>query len=608
MRNAKEPEAGTNRLPNESSFPLLEKMVAASLDIICTIDSEGCFVWVNEATLSIWGYLPQELTGKPYIDFVVPEDQEVTLQTAAAIVGGTKFHSFVNRYQHKDGRIITMEWSATWAEAERLMFCVARDISDKSAAEAKLVLQEKRFRALVQSGSDLIAIIGLDGVYSYVSETSLPVLGYHPADLIGRNAFDFIHTDDISAVGEQLASIAGQRYLEAKPFRFRNAAGEWRWIESKVTNLLGEPAVAGIVVNSRDITDTKSTNDRFASLSRVAEQTDNIVIIADKEGQITWVNEAFERLSGYSMEEAIGKKPGMLLQGPATDVEAVAYMSSQLRNFQPFDVEIINYNRLGEPYEVQIHCQPQFNEQGLLIGHFAIQTDITEKRRLERQLQEEVEQRQKSITSAIVKAQELERAELSKELHDNVNQILTTVKLHLDMIKSGSYNSSVLVDKAMRYVQTSIDEIRQISKRLAASQWIGSQLGSSIRELIESFSITGRIHFQFTEAGLEEAAPAEDISLAVYRIMQEQFTNIIKYSGASTVNVSISIRNNNLRLAIVDDGVGFDTAKHRHGIGISNMHHRVETLNGRIEIKSKPGQGCTLLAVIPLTLADRSAV
>ena len=580
---------------------MLEKMVSHSLDIICTINATGEFVWLSEATHSIWGYAPEELAGKPFIDFVVPEDREATLQAAAALLQGAKLYSFKNHYRHKDGSRVTMEWSCSWDKEEQLIFCVARDVSNKSAAEEYLLQQEKRFRAMVQSGSDLIAIIGLDGVYSYVSNTSFPILGFHPADLVGKNAFEFIHPDDIVTVGAQLASIAEQKYLEATPFRFRNAAGEWRWIESKVSNLLSDPAVGGIVVNSRDITEKKAVSDTMASLSKVAEQTDNIVMITDTEGYITWANKAFERISGYTLEEAMGHKPGALLQGPDTDPAVVAHMSSQLKKEQPFDVEIVNYTRKGESYELRIHCQPQFNEEGILVGFFAIETDITEKRRLERLLQEELEQRQKSITSAIVKAQELERAELSKELHDNVNQILTSVKLHLDMIKSGSYNSSVLIDKAMRHVQTSIDEIRQISKRLAASQWIGSQLGSSVRELIESFSITGRIQFQFTEAGLENAAASEDVSLAVYRIMQEQFTNIIKYSDARTVQVSLSVRNDNLRLAIVDDGVGFDTSKKSGGIGISNMHHRVETLNGRMELKSKPGQGCTLLVVIPLS-------
>ena len=189
---------------------------------------------------------------------------------------------------------------------------------------------------------------------------------------------------------------------------------------------------------------------------------------------------------------------------------------------------------------------------------------------------------------------------MSKEIHDNVNQILTTVKLYLEMAQDGVPNREALVTKAKEYVMTSINEIRQITKRLAAPEQVEMRLEESVKELVDSLSLAGKINFDFKQYGLTNYQPNEEISLAVYRLAQEHLTNIVKHSAATKVQLSLSIIAGNLSLLVVDNGKGFDVAKRRKGIGISNMYNRVETLNGRLDIKSKEGEGCTLLAILPL--------
>ena len=117
---------------------------------------------------------------------------------------------------------------------------------------------------------------------------------------------------------------------------------------------------------------------------------------------------------------------------------------------------------------MNIQCQPQTDAAGVVNGFFALQTDITERKRLESQLSQEIEQRQKKITAAMVQAQEKERNEIGKELHDNVNQILTTVKLYLGILNEPDVDKENLVNKSITYLQDCIDELRQISKRLSS--------------------------------------------------------------------------------------------------------------------------------------------
>ncbi|WP_029038812.1 PAS domain-containing protein [Salinimicrobium xinjiangense] len=121
-------------------------------------------------------------------------------------------------------------------------------------SEEEVKRSEQKFRALVQEGSDLIGILNIEGYYSFVSENYKNILGFDPEDLIGKNAFHFIHPEDWERVKHQFYQLKEQKQVKISPFRFMNKAGEYRWAQTTATNLLNDPAVQGIVANSRDVT------------------------------------------------------------------------------------------------------------------------------------------------------------------------------------------------------------------------------------------------------------------------------------------------------------------------------------------------------------------
>ncbi|WP_143960960.1 PAS domain S-box protein [Litoribacter populi] len=233
----------------------LEKVYSRSLDVICTIDGEGKFQEVSLACLKMWGYTPEELTGKLYMEMVHPDDRDLTIAAAKAIMEGTDVTAFQNRYIRKDGTILPVIWSAHYDKEENTMFCVARDGREKMEAEVILRRNEDRFRKLVQDGYDLIAILDYQANYTYVSPTSFTVLGMYPEDFIGKNAFDFIHPEDVEYVGEYFTKLETEKRISLPPFRFKNKQGQWRWLETELTNRLDDTTIKGVVANSRDITE-----------------------------------------------------------------------------------------------------------------------------------------------------------------------------------------------------------------------------------------------------------------------------------------------------------------------------------------------------------------
>src|SRR5215213_7698698 len=157
---------------------------------------------------------------------------------------------------------------------------------------------EERFRALVQYASDIITILGVDGTVLYESPALERLLGYRPEELIGTNAFNYIHPDDV----EQVLSVFAQTLKTGGvgplvEFRFRHADGSWRHLEAVGNSLVEDPNVRGVVVNSRDITERKQAEEglRFqrALLEAQTEASMNGIFFAPPEGKIFLLNHLF---------------------------------------------------------------------------------------------------------------------------------------------------------------------------------------------------------------------------------------------------------------------------------------------------------------------------
>lgn len=228
--------------------------------------------------------------------------------------------------------------------------------------------------------------------------------------------------------------------------------------------------------------------------------------------------------------------------------------------------------------------------------------DITEHKMLELQLLNEQVQKQKIINQATIEAQEKERSMLSEELHDNVNQLLMSAKLHIGAAKNNK-NGNELIDKATDYILLAVDEIRNLSKKLNSSIVKTVGLEESIRDIcrnMRQFNDIEVITF-FKQKVIDRLS--QEQQLVIFRIIQEQSINIIKHSRATRVMINLSEKNNQSYLTISDNGIGFNKEKQKvRGIGFINIFNRIDAYNGKMEIVSSPDNGCTLHITMPFML------
>jgi signal transduction histidine kinase len=221
-----------------------------------------------------------------------------------------------------------------------------------------------------------------------------------------------------------------------------------------------------------------------------------------------------------------------------------------------------------------------------------------ERRRLELKLLRQEWDRKKMLAQAAVDAQEKERADIGKELHDNISQMLTSTKLFLDILKTKTDDE--LVDRSIKNINSIIQEVRSLSRSLVPSSIADLGLIASMHDLFENIRAASVIELEFYPDEEIDRLLSPNSKLTLYRIVQEQINNIIKHAGAKQVFVELFSDEGNIELIIGDDGVGFDPETIKKGMGLQNMRSRAELLSGSINIISAPGKGSKIKVVLPI--------
>ena len=226
---------------------------------------------------------------------------------------------------------------------------------------------------------------------------------------------------------------------------------------------------------------------------------------------------------------------------------------------------------------------------------------LLRRRRLAMHLLKKEERYQRLLTEQMIAVQEREREWIGRELHDNVSQVLTTVKLYLETAEKKGEHS--LIPRSMQLINSSITEIRNLSHQLSAPTLGTRSLIDSINALLEMLAFSKRLEFEFDHAGYLQKITMSQ-KLAIYRILQEQLNNVMKHAEASKVWITLVQNETSTVLIVRDNGKGFDKSVNTNGMGLNNMISRAKIFGGTVDIESSLGRGCTLHVDFPLVTED----
>lgn len=226
--------------------------------------------------------------------------------------------------------------------------------------------------------------------------------------------------------------------------------------------------------------------------------------------------------------------------------------------------------------------------------------DITERKKMQEELLRSQIETQKLITQITIQTQEQERREIGRELHDNINQILATAKLCVDMAMNDEDVRKELLYKSYDNISKAINEIRYLSKNLVPPSLGDIGLKEALLEMIENMTVSPDLNIRIKANDQHIETLSNNKKLILYRIVQEQMNNIVKHARATQADIELKTSRKKAHLIIKDNGIGFDPKQKAKGIGLNNIVSRVEMQNGNMEIISSNGHGCVLKVDIPL--------
>ena len=346
---------------SEASYRLL---FDASHDAVVVTDVETLEILdANPAAAAMYGWTRGQLIGMRATDLSM--DPGATANAIARAAPDTLLVR--RRHRRRDNSEFEAEiaYGSLEVDGRRLAVAVIRDVTERVFAEAK-------FRALVEQSSDVVLVLDEQAVLTYASPSVTRLLGYAPETVVGRPASDFVHPEDLEAVGAEIARVLGVpgTYGEVS-YRAIHADGSYRNFEAVGQNRLDDPAVCGIVVNARDITDRRAAEHKAAELTEILEASNEIVVLSDPGGHVVYANQAARALLGAAQHRPVSE---LSTSGSRERLRLEIMPIVQRRGLWSGELELIG--RAG-PVPVAATIQAHHDDAGHMVRVAIIAHDIS---------------------------------------------------------------------------------------------------------------------------------------------------------------------------------------------------------------------------------------
>ena len=484
-----------------------------------------------------------------------------------------------------------------------------QDITERRLSEDAIKKSQEKFNSLVNTIDGIVweaDAVTFD--FTYVSHHAEKLLGYPTTQWLTEHGFwaNHIHPEDRSWVVDYCIDYTRQK--KEHQFEYRMIANDGRivWLADFVTVIveMDQPVqLRGVMV---DITNRKKAEEALTNerklLRLLIDNLPDYIYVKDIEARHIINNRANVKLLGFDSEEATTGKTIVDLLGENIAQKFLADDRYVLRSGEAIiDREEPIHNSKNVTHWMLTTKIPLKDAQDNIVGLVGISRDITERKKAVEELREKNSQL-KQLSDYLQDIREEERKFLAREVHDELGQLASVIKMDVDWLKIRIPDLQDLYQKRLSHASSvanlMISKVRKIASELRPGMLDELGLIAALESKCKKFTATNGIPCVF-ESTIEETAIAAHVKTELFRICQESFTNVMRHANATHVSVKLVAKDDTIELCITDDGKGFDTGKKTNTIGLIGMRERCISINGVLTIYSEPGNGTTICAVIP---------
>ncbi|MCB0492222.1 MAG: PAS domain S-box protein [Cyclobacteriaceae bacterium] len=476
---------------------------------------------------------------------------------------------------------------------------IIQDVTESIIFEQKIRESEEKYRTLVDQASDGIFIVNHSLQLQQVNRMACAMLGYSQEELLKLSLPDIVLFQEnevsfrMNEVREDV-SLLQERTLKRKD-------GTTFPVEVNATRLKNGNTLSIV----RDITERKNAEKALEEseyrLRTILDTEPECVKILNRRGELIDMNPAgLAMIQADSLQAVKGIELVNLVDGPYKEAFRKHTQDVFKGIIGKLEFEIIGLK--GRKLWMETHAVPFRDSDGKIVSSLAVTRDITDRKNAEAKVNQYTNQL-KELTVHLQHVREEERASLSRELHDELGQQLTAIKMDLSWLNK-KVNSDELTSKIQETIHITLDAVSSLRR-------INSELRPSLLDDLGLFPALEYQASQFSKrfgvscsivADIDEPKFNQHYSIAIFRIFQESLNNIAKHAEATKVNVEIKEEEEKFHLIISDDGKGFNTndKTKARSFGILGMTERAMMMNGTLTLKSKSGEGTTLELIIPI--------
>lgn len=575
------------------SHSLFRCIVEGIGDGVFIYDREGRFLMHNTVFLNLLFSESTPVVGK-HISEVFPA------QLAQTLLGQ-------NQLVLETGRTIGYELTVDGAHGKRHLLVqkgvyrnhrkeavgligIARDITERKRAEEKLEKSERYFRALIEKNRDAIVILSSQGRITYASPATRELFGFDLDELVGTDVFFWLHPEDVSRARQRFEDAVELPEVSMSiEFRVLCKDGRWKWTESTATNLLQDPSMQAIVLNVRDISERKQAEHDSRRFEAIVQASIDGILSVDMEGRITSWNRGAQRIFGYSEAEMLGVAFKKLT--PEDRVNECNEFNESVRCGKAVrDCETVRLGRGGERVAVSLTLSPIQDENRHITGIAVIVRDITERRRLEKE---------------VLEIADFEKHRIGQDLHDDLCQHLVAISmignvLYTELVGLG-VRQAEHAKQITAMIRNAVDHARILAKGLSPLNIAKGGLLAGLETLVAHTEQMFRVQCCFKHSSTVQIENIE-VATHLYRIAQEALHNAVKHSQGTRVVVCLGEDTNAFEITVSDDGVGPPEPQKcpsGGGMGMHTMQYRAHIIGASLEISKNEQGGTSVLCRLP---------